>query len=445
VSLVPVVLQLLALLLAGPETPASLIASPAMPASLIASPAMPGSWIASQVLHQDLRSASSNQTAVLPEGSHLQLRLTSVLSSATSRIGDPVSAVLTVDAAASGLVVPAGTIVRGVVRQAAAFSWSTPQALLWLDFRELLFHEGNDSAGRSIPIVTRVVAVDNARETIDQDGRILGITPPREAPSSAESAVLLAALAPELYDFARAEFSFRELERPDIVYGAGTDFVLETLAAARDVPARLPRAEASPDRGLLTIAAAQPSRTVAGTPARPADVINLVFSATEAALRDAFDAAGWNTAVALGLRADVKTILAVAADRGYKLGPVSLQSLNGRSPDHVFQKQTNTFDRRHHIRIWRVEETSQGQPVWAASATHDIGIKFAREERTFTHRVEQAIDLERQKVVDDLRFAGSVAGYALENRPGVPTALTNATGDVMTTDGKVAVVVLRPR
>ena len=186
-------------------------------------------------------------------------------------------------------------------------------------------------------------------------------------------------------------------------------------------------------------------RTVAGTPARPADVINLVFSASEAALQHAFDAAGWNTAVALGLRADVKTILAVAVDRGYKLGPVSLQALNGRSPDHVYQKQTNTFDRRHHIRIWRVPETYQGQPVWAASATHDIGIKFAREERTFTHRVEQAIDLERQKVVDDLRFAGSVVGYALENRPGVPTQLTNATGDVMTTDGKVAVVLLRSR
>ena len=356
------------------------------------------------------------------------------------------SAVLTVDVAASGLVVPAGTIVRGVVRQASAFSWSAPQALLWLDFREVLsFRERSDEAGRSIPIVTRLLAVDNARETIDQDGRILGITPPRAAPSSAEGAVLLAALVPEFYDLARAEFSLRELERPDIVYGAGTDVVLETLTATPDVPARAADAEAMPDRELLAIAAAQPLRTVAGTPPRPADVINLVLGASEADLRHAFETAGWNTAVALGLRADVKTILAVAVDRGYKLGPVSLQSLNGRSPDHVFQKQTNTFDRRHHIRIWRVEETYQGQPVWAASATHDIGIKFAREERTFTHRVEQAIDLERQKVVDDLRFAGSVAGYALESRPGVPTQLTNATGDVMATDGKVAVVVLRPR
>ena len=407
---------------------------------------MPASLIASPVLHQDPRSVSSNQTAVLPAGSHLQLRLTSALSSATSRPGDLVSAVLTVDVAASGLVVPAGTIVRGVVRQAAAFSWSTPQALLWPDFRELLdFRERNDSAGRSIPIVTRVVAVDNARETVDQDGRILGITPPREAPSSAESAVLLAALAPELYDFARAEFSFRELERPDIVYGAGTDFVLETLTATRDVPARAARPDTMPDRELLAIAAAQPARTSTGTPPRPADVINLVFSASEVALQHAFSTAGWNTAVALGLRADVKTILAVAVDRGYKLGPVSLQSLNGRPPDHVFQKQTNTFDRRHHVRIWRAPETYQGQPVWAASATHDIGIKFAREERTFTHRVEQDIDLERQKIVDDLRFTGSIVGYALESRPGVPTELSNATGDVMTTDGKVAVVVLRPR
>ena len=96
---------------------------------------------------------------------------------------------------------------------------------------------------------------------------------------------------------------------------------------------------------LLAIAAAQPLRTSTGVPPRPADVINLVFSSSEAALQHSFNTAGWNTAVALGLRADVKTVLAVAVDRGYRLGPVSLQSLNGRPPDHVFQKQTNTFNR----------------------------------------------------------------------------------------------------
>ncbi len=394
-----------------------------------------------------LSSASpAPQSAVLPARSHLQVRLTTAVSSAKSRAGDPVSAVLTVDVVASGLVVPAGTIARGVVRQATAFTWKAPQASLWLDFRELV-----DAAGRTTAMATKVVAVDNARETVDPDGRILGITPPRRAPSSApssdptsdEEALLLATVAPELYDL--AAFSIRELERPDIVYGPGTDLVLETIGPTRDAPAREPRADAAPDLGLIALAAAQPSRTMAGTPARQADVINLVFNATGDELSGAFTAAGWNPADALSLRADARTVMAVAEDRGYKLGPVSLQSWRGQPPVRVFQKQTNTFGRRHHVRIWQASQAHDGRPVWAASATHDIGIKFARAERTFTHRVEADIDLERQKIVDDLRFAGAIERSALARRVGIATQLTNATGDTMTTDGRVAVLVLRRR
>jgi LssY C-terminus len=397
--------------------------------------------VSALVAAQALSSSTANpvpQTASLPSGSRLQVRLITPVSSASSRAGDLVSAVLTIDVGESGLVLPAGTIIRGVVREATAFSWSSSQAALQINFRDL-----TSGSGPAIPLAAKVVAVDNARETVDQDGRILGITPPHEAPSSPEDAVLLAAIAPELYSLARAEFSLRELERPDIIYGAGTDLVLETLTTTLGVPVRAPRVEAVPDAGLLSLAATQPLRTMTGTPSRPADVINLVFGATDEELSGGFAAAGWTTAVALSLRADARTILAVAENRGYKLGPVSLQSLNGRPPDRVFQKQNNTFDRRHHIRVWRLSQLNQDRPVWAASATHDIGIKFSREERTFTHSVDADIDLERQKVVDDLRFTGAVERYALERRAGIPPQLTNATGDAMTTDGRIAVLVLR--
>ncbi len=136
-------------------------------------------------------------------------------------------------------------------------------------------------------------------------------------------------------------------------------------------------------------------------------------------------------------------MLAVAEDRGYTLGPVSLETIGGRPPDRVFQKQTNTFDRRHHVRIWRLAEAHQGVPVWIASATHDIGVKFVRQERTFTHRVETDIDIERQKIVDDLRFAGAIARYTLAERRDVPARVMNATEDPMTTDGRIAVIVLQ--
>ncbi len=188
---------------------------------------------------------------------------------------------------------------------------------------------------------------------------------------------------------------------------------------------------------------AQPTRTAAGRPPRPADVVNFAFNGGDEELSAAFAAAGWTSAVALSLRADARTVLAVAEDRGYTLGPVSLETFGGRPPDRVFQKQTNTFDRRHHVRIWRLAETHQGAPVWIASATHDVGVKFVRQERTFTHRVETDIDIERQKIVDDLRFAGAIARYTLAERRDVPSRVMNATEDPMTTDGRIAVIVLQ--
>ena len=375
---------------------------------------------------------------MLPSGSRIQLRLTSSVSSANARVGDAVGAVVTVDVPLSDGVLPRGTIVRGVVRQVTAFSWAAPQALLWIEFQEL-----QAPGGRTIPIATRLVAIDNARETVDATGKIVGIAPPREAPTSAEDSVSLAAVAPELYDLERVAFRIRELERPEIAYPAGTDITVETVTATPDVPVGEARVEPSPDKSLIALAVAQATRTAAGRPPQPADVVNFAFSGGDEALSAAFAAAGWASAVALSLRADARTVLAVAEDRGYTLGPVSLETFAGRPPDRVFQKQTNTFDRRHHIRIWRLTDQHQGAPVWIASATHDVGVKFVRQERTFTHRVETDIDVERQKIVDDLRFAGAIARYTLAERSDVPSRVMNATEDPMTTDGRIAIIVLQ--
>lgn len=376
------------------------------------------------------------QIGTIPAGTRLKVRLTTGVSTASSRAGEPVAALVTVDIPGSSGVVPAGALLKGVVRESVSFNWSSSEAALRLDFNEFA-----PSPGGSIPIATRVIAIDNAREAVSADGRILGITPPREGPSSPEESVLWAVIAPELVDASRLAFDLRKLERPDIAYGPGTDLDVE-LTAPVNAPLRPPRVDVPPDQNLVATATAQPLRTMAGSPPRPADVINLVFGAADDVLEAGFLAARWNTAVALSLRSDYRTILAVAEDRGYRLGPVSLETFGGRSPDRVFQKQTNTFDRRHHIRVWRLQQMVDGRPVWAASATHDVGIKFSRSERTFTHRVETDIDLERQKIVDDLRFAGFVQRFVYASRPSVPARLVNATDDEMTTDGRVAVIVL---
>ena len=54
------------------------------------------------------------------------------------------------------------------------------------------------------------------------------------------------------------------------------------------------------------------------------------------------------------------------------------------------------------------------------------------------------IDIERAKVINDLLFAGAVRSLALVDRiADLPTNLSNATGDALKTDGRMAVLLLQ--
>jgi hypothetical protein len=168
-----------------------------------------------------------------------------------------------------------------------------------------------------------------------------------------------------------------------------------------------------------------------------------MFVGSQQQLENIFKSAGWDTAAALNNQSAMETFRAIAELRGYKEAPVSLLLLEGHKPDLVFQKQNNTFAQRHHLRIWLRPERFDGQPVWVCSSTHDTGIAFSEENRTFIHKIDPHIDKERAKVVSDLLFTGSVKSLALVERPAVPTSSRNATGDALETDGRMAVVLLK--
>ena len=117
--------------------------------------------------------------------------------------------------------------------------------------------------------------------------------------------------------------------------------------------------------------------------------------------------------------------------------------LDTKPPDLVFQKMNNTFAQRHHLRVWKRPDTFEGKTVWVIAATHDTGIEFSEQNRTFIHKIDSLIDRERAKVTNDLLFTGRVESVALVERPAVPQRSENATGDVLETDGMMAVLILQ--
>ncbi|BDC49153.1 hypothetical protein F183_A14690 [Bryobacterales bacterium F-183] len=356
----------------------------------------------------------------------LQIRLLDPVSS-TGLSGASIRAVVL---EAEGTGVPQGSIVHGHT------DGGKPQR----DRLKLLFDRITIGSRRDYPVQARILAVDNAREAIDKDGTILALDPLHKRPGKIELLLLAAAHAhPMTLAFLEGtKFTLRELEKPSVHYAAGTDMTLRfettpptpTAAPGTVVPAVLVPA-------LAQVLAALPLRTETYATRTPSDWTNLAFIGTREAVQQAFEAAGWSTAAALSLRADFKVFAAVAEHHAYTHAPVSRLAINGHLPDMVYQKQTNTFAKRHHIRIWKTEQNWQGKPVWIAAATHDIGIDFSPATKTFTHRIDGNVDRERHKVALDLQYAQPKVKLYAQDRPLVPKESANATGDSTHTDGRL--------
>ncbi len=382
--------------------------------------------------------------AEVPCGVEIHLRLKTKVASNASKAGDTVEAVMIRPVVGGeGILIPAGVLARGKVKEAKPSTRPDERALLHLEFTEL-------TAGGAIPASFAAVLkeVENAREGVDKDGRITGILGSETITSRLDQGIQrITQRLGRLGDFlGAAKAAVVKDADSEIVYEPGTDMILETTKPLRwDGPAKVgPAPEEIPNATELEeLALRQPFQTVAKKPPKPSDITNLMFIGTEAELNQAFVAAGWNTAAALNAKSSLETFRAIAENRGYKEAPMSTLLLDGAKAAYDFQKQNNTFAARHHLRIWRRPDTFLGKPIWVCAATHDTGIEFSAENQTFIHKIDSFIDRERSKVANDLVFGGRVKGLALIDRPTVPKESANATGDAVKTDGRMAVLLLQ--
>jgi hypothetical protein len=379
----------------------------------------------------------------MPAGSEIQIRLKTKISTPTSKPKDPVEAVVIAPVMVEGqFAIPAGAVVRGDVEKATQSTRPDERSTLLLAFNEI------EIDGTKLKLAARVSSVENARESIDEQGQITGIVASETISGRLDAG--LNKLAEHSSGFADILNTVKKavLKEPesDITYDAGVEMAL-ALTAPLDLKGPSgpgPAAKLKPIAGensLIDLVARQPFQTIAQKPPKPSDITNLMLVGTLEEVQQAFKDAGWSNAGALTTEAKLETFRAIAEQRGYKEAPVSVLLLEGRPPDLVFEKINNTFARRHHLRVWKRPEIFEGKPVWVVAATHDTGIDFSEQNRTFIHKIDSQIDGERAKVVNDLLFTGHVRSVALVDRPAVPQHGQNATGDSVETDAKMAVLV----
>ena len=387
----------------------------------------------------DLIGTRSTFDSPLPSQTTLSIRLTSKVGS-RSLAGDIVDAVVTAPVMAGDQVVmSAGSTVRGTVLLARPAHDRFHQSQLYVHFGQVR------PLGANAPSVVRarVRGVDNARESV-VDGLIVGIPLPQSKLQKISwVTATLGFVAPTSGTVISAlTAAFERTYSREIDYGPGVEMTLVV-----DMPQSLEERPANP-RGWATFAPTPPlEEIVRGLPVRStmmsgaeADVTNIVLLASPADVEAAFAAAGWVQASNQNLSSDLKTFAATLEQHRYSRAPMFILRLDRNDPDYMFQKQNDTFARRHHIRVYKRDAVYEGRQVWVATATHDIGIGVARDGTSWFHRIDEHIDLERTKVLDDLMFSGKGLAYAMVNRTDVPPKMVNGTGDNMFTDGRVAVV-----
>ena len=134
---------------------------------------------------------------------------------------------------------------------------------------------------------------------------------------------------------------------------------------------------------------------------REGDMLNLVLVGQKEDLQNAFARAGWvktdkwNPIFVWHLLLHGTHDARIPMARFYLFGRVQDYSYALPEPGAV-------VSRRHHLRIWKTNHTIDGTPVWVGSATHDIAIEVAKRGRLINHRIDPAVDAERDFVGIDL-------------------------------------------
>lgn len=216
--------------------------------------------------------------------------------------------------------------------------------------------------------------------------------------------------------------------------GAGT-----TDAASVGGPAETQVAGITPD--LL----GKIPRRVNDPQGNPGDMVNILIVGTEDQVVNVFTTAGWVHVDSSVSGTVMNALMDSFEKKDYLTMPMSTLVLFNRPQDYGFAhaEPVRVAMTRNHLRVWKSPYTVDGRPLWCVAATHDIGFERDQRNNGVTHKIDPAIDGEREYVNGTLSGTGLVIERDHVTPENAVKEAKTATGGSWNSDGRVLVLVLK--
>jgi len=186
-------------------------------------------------------------------------------------------------------------------------------------------------------------------------------------------------------------------------------------------------------------------RRVSDPQGKAGDMVNILLIGTEDEVVQVFSAAGWVQVDSSVRNTVVIAIFDSLEKKDYLTMPMSTLYLFKRPQDYGFAhaELVRVAMSRNHLRAWKSPYEVDGRPLWCIAATHDIGFERDQRNNGVTHKIDPAIDGEREYV--NATLAGT--GLVVERNHVTPAdALTEgktATGGTFHSDGRILILILK--
>lgn len=178
------------------------------------------------------------------------------------------------------------------------------------------------------------------------------------------------------------------------------------------------------------------------------DPVNLAVDGTARQIHETMTACGWVLADDITVRSSWGIIMSSVLRRSYPSAPVSPLRLFGRRQCLAYQQEVEgNAAQRHHVRFWRCPDgwlLPGGHRVqWLGAGTYDRAVGLSLFTLQVTHKIDADIDVERDYIVDSIRYHVPAAGVRVLENFSAGYHSRNGGGDAIRTDGDLPVVDLR--